>query len=136
MIGRRIPQEIFKRSPSQALSGIKIHVAPTLCFQLAANKLQPYLDSTHAMGDWNAAFAHQNCTKKQTNCPGSVPLLGPDFGSHFGHQMLTPPKTGPQNRNPKRGKKAPTGASNFRAVYSGLFLTARESNMPLTWHLP
>ena len=59
------------------------------------------------------------------------------FGSTFGpgfwfpfwtpnvfFSILMPPKTGPQNRNPKKRKKAPTGASNFRAVYSGLFLTA------------
>ena len=104
-------------------------MAPTLCFQLAASKLQPYLDSTHAMGDWNAAFAHQNCTKKTNKLPRFGSTFGPGFWFPFWapnvfFSILTTPKTGPQNRNPKTRKKAPTGASNFRTVYSGLFLTA------------
>ena len=51
-------------------------------------------------------------------------ILVPFWAPNVFFSILTPPKTGPQNRNPKKRKKAPTGASNFRAVYSGLFLTA------------
>ena len=89
----------------------------------------PILTQRTPMGDWNAAFAHQNCTKKTNKLPRFGSTFGPGFWFPFWapnvfFSILTPPKTGPQNRNPKTRKNAPTGASNFRTVYSGLFLTA------------
>ena len=95
----------------------------------------------HAMGDWNAAFAHQNCTKKTNKLPRFGSTFGPGFWFPFWapnvfFSILTPQKPAPKTGTRKSAKKRPLAPAIFGRFTAASSWQHRESNMPLTWHLP
>ena len=66
MISKRIRQEIFKKNPSQSLSGIKIQSVASLASGTAmmATVAQPY--RRHLNGNVNDAFDMEECYARAT----------------------------------------------------------------------